>query len=258
MSQFIPFLNYSIPDILELFGQPSLSSFYMVFLPLGSVGTPLSIEFNDKNLYNTDKDGYRLEEKISLLCTDATLPGATYNTFQVKGNRQGVVEQYPNYKIYPPVDFSFMVDNNHSVLRLFDTWMNFISPLNGDEDDINSFYRFRYPEEYTIDFYIVKFEKEEGAWKGKKSLPDPNIPINATTANAFYQSKKTVYKFKRAYPKNMASIPLSYDGSTLIKSSVTFQYDRFYTFDIEKNRTPDFIKEFIDSIISGSEDFISL
>ena len=56
----------------------------------------------------------------------------------------------------------------------------------------------------------------------------------------------------------MASIPLSYDGSTLIKSSVTFQYDRFYTFDIEKNRTPDFIKEFIDSIISGSEDFISL
>jgi len=258
MSQFIPFLNYNIPDVLELLGKPSLSSFYMVFLPLGSTGAALSSEFDDKGLYNTKDDGFRLEEKISLLCTDATLPGATYDTFQVKGNRQGIVEQYPSYKVYPPVDFSFMVDGDHSVIRLFDTWMNFISPLNGDEDDISSFYRFRYPEEYSVDFYIVKFEKEEGAWKGKKSFADPSVPINSSTIDAFYQSKKTVYKFKRAYPKNMASIPLSYDGSTLIKSSVTFQYERFYTFNIEKNTTPDFIKEFVDSVISGAGDFISL
>lgn len=252
MSQYIPFLNYNIPDILTLFGKPSFSSFYMVFLPIGNAGSNLANEFDKRGLYNNDENKYRLEEKISLLCTDATLPGATYDTFQVKGNRQGIVEQYPSYKVYPPVDFSFMVDGDHSVIRLFDTWMNFISPLNGDEDEINSFYRFRYPEEYTIDFYIVKFEKEEGAWKGKKSFTDINETITSDTIDAFYQSKKTVYKFKRAYPKNMASIPLSYDGSTLIKSSVTFQYDRFYTFDIKKNTTPDFITSFVDSIISGA------
>ena len=252
MSQFIPFLNYNIPDILTLFGKPSFSSFYMVFLPIGNVGSDLANEFNEKELYNNNENGYRLEEKISLLCTDATLPGATYDTFQVKGNRQGIVEQYPSYKVYPPVDFSFMVDGDHSVIRLFDTLMNFISPLNGDEDDITSFYRFRYPQDYTIDFYIVKFEKEEGAWKGERSFVDITDAVDSSTSDAFYQSKKTVYKFKRAYPKNMASIPLSYDSSTLIKSSVTFQYDRFFSFDIKENRTPDFITSFVDSIISGS------
>ncbi len=258
MSQFIPFLNYNIPDILQLFGKPSFSSFYMVFLPVGNVGSALASEFARNNLYNTDSNAFRLEEKMSLLCTDATLPGATFDTFQVKGNRQGIVEQYPSYKIYPPVDFSFLVDGDHSTIRLFDTWMNFISPLNGDDESINSFYRFRYPEEYTIDFYIVKFEREEGAWKGEETFLDRDVEINSSTSNAFHQSKKTVYKFKRAYPKNVASIPLSYEGSTLIKSSVTFQYDRFFTFNIEENRTPDFIREFISSIIDGAGDYISL
>ena len=241
MSQYIPFLNYNVADILTLFGEPSLSTFYMVFLPVGEVGSNLANAFKEAELYNTSKDGYRLEEKMSLLCSDATLPGSTFNTVEVRGNRQGITERVANYKIYPPVDFSFMVDAGHSVIRLFETWMGFISPLNGDPDDPTSYYKFRYPDEYILDFYIVKFEKNETAF-------DPDA---SNSLEIFQQSTKTAYKFKRAYPANMASIPLSYDGSSLIKSSITFNYDRYYAFDVEKDITPTFIKEFIDNIVKG-------
>lgn len=243
MSQYIPFLNYNTNDILTLFGEPSLSTFYMVFLPVGEVGSGLANEFKEADLYNTSKDGYRLEEKMSLLCSDATLPGSTFNTIEVKGNRQGITERVANYKIYPQVDFSFMVDAGHSVIRLFETWMGFISPLNGDVDSPTSYYRFRYPDDYVLDFYIVKFEKNETAFD----------PDSSSSSDIFQQSTKTVYKFKRAYPTNMASIPLSYDGSSLIKSSITFQYDRYYTFDISKNTTPQFIKQFIDNTVKGRD-----
>ena len=151
MSQYIPFLNYNVADILTLFGEPSLSTFYMVFLPVGEVGSNLANAFKEAELYNTSKDGYRLEEKMSLLCSDATLPGSTFNTVEVRGNRQGITERVANYKIYPPVDFSFMVDAGHSVIRLFETWMGFISPLNGDPDDPTSYYKFRYPDEYILE-----------------------------------------------------------------------------------------------------------
>ena len=244
MSQYIPFLNYNSRDILTLFGRPSLSTFYMVFLPVGNVGSNLANAFDEVDLYNTDEDGYRLEEKVSLLCSEATLPGSTFNTVEVRGNRQGITERVANYKVYPPVDFSFMVDAGHSVIRLFETWMGFISPLNGGEDNPTSYYKFRYPDEYVLDFYIVKFEKNESAYDPEESTPN-NV--------AFQQSRKTAYKFKRAFPTNMASIPLSYDGSSLIKSSITFNYDRYYAFDIENNTTPEFIEEFINNIVSGDD-----
>ena len=57
MSQYIPFLNYNTRDILTLFGEPSLSTFYMVFLPVGQVGSNLANAFEDADLYNTSNDG---------------------------------------------------------------------------------------------------------------------------------------------------------------------------------------------------------
>lgn len=242
----IPFLNYNVTDVLTLFGRPSLSSFYMVFLPVGQVGSNLANAFNEAELYNNDENAYRLEEKVSLLCSDATLPAPTFNTIEVSGARQGITERFPTQKIYPAVDFSFMVDADHSVLRLFETWMGFISPLGGGVDETNSYMKFRYQDDYILDFYIVKFEKDESS-----RTAEGFDPTETPSGSQIRQSKKTVYKFKRAYPANVASIPVSYDGSTLIKSSVTFNYDRFYMFDIAANTTPTFIQEFINNIVSG-------
>jgi hypothetical protein len=57
----IPFLNYNVTDVLTLFGRPSLSSFYMVFLPVGQVGSNLANAFDEAELYNNDENAYRLE-----------------------------------------------------------------------------------------------------------------------------------------------------------------------------------------------------
>lgn len=251
-TQYIPFLNYNIPDILPLFGQPSLSTFYMVFLPVGEVGSELADAFRRRNLYNKNDSGFRLEERVSLLCSRASIPGSQFDVITQNADRMGVTESFPNFKVFPDISFSFISDGEHKVIRLFDEWMNFISPITGDEEDTNSILRFRYPDSYVLDMYVVKFEKQEGAYKGDKVFGSEDTVIQGDDLNAFYQSKKTVYKFKRAYPYNFESIPLSYEGSNVLEATIGFKYDRFFTFDIRKNTTPSFITEFISNIIDGT------
>ena len=187
MADYIPFLNYNLPDILPLFGKPSLSTFYMVFIPVGQVGSELADAFNKRKLYNSNDSGFRLEERVSLLCSKAELPGAQFDVIAQTGDRLGVTESFPNFKVFPDVTFSFMCDGNHKIIRLFDEWMSFISPITGDEDDTNSILRFRYPDSYVLDMYVVKFEREEGAWKGNKTFNDggftPSYTVSADTTN---------------------------------------------------------------------------
>ena len=226
---------YTIEDIRGLFSKPSFSSLFMVHMPIGESPVGLSGAFLRENLYNTDSDGYRLEEKVSLLCTDASLPGSTFNTVEVKGQRQGVVERYANYRIYPNIDFSFLIDQDHTNIRLFETWMNYISPLEGDRDDANSYFKFAYPDDYVLDFFITKFEKNDNHYNNDLDLES---------------SRKTVYKFIRGYPTNIASIPVSYEGTSLIKATITFQYDRYTVTSYQPGKYPDFLTEFDDPRIS--------
>lgn len=223
---------YRIEDVRGLFSKPSFSSLFMVHMPIGESPAGLSGAFYADRLYNTNKTDYRLEERVSLLCTDASLPGSTFNTIEVKGQRQGIVERYANYRVYPNVDFSFLVDQDHTNIRLFETWMNYISPLEGNEDDTNSFFKMRYPDDYVLDFYITKFEKNDNHY-------NENFELES--------SRKTVYKFLRAFPTNIASIPVSYEGTSLIKATITFQYERYTMNSYNPNdRAPSFLREFED------------
>lgn len=222
---------YTIEDIRSLFSKPSFSSLFMVHMPIGQSPAGLSGEFLSENLYNTDSDGYRLEEKVSLLCVEASLPGSTFNTIEVKGQRQGVVERYANYRIYPNVDFSFLVDQDHTNIRLFESWMNYINPLEGDKNDSNSYFKMRYPDDYVLDFFITKFEKNDNHYR---------------TVGDLQSSRKTVYKFLRGYPVNIASMPVSYEGTNLIKATITFQYDRYTVTSYSPGKYPEFLNEFDD------------
>jgi len=226
---------YTIEDIRGLFSKPSFSSLFMVHMPIGESPTGLSGAFSDADLYNTNRNGYRLEERVSLLCTDATLPGSTFNTVEVKGHRQGIIERYANYRIYPNIDFSFLVDQDHTNIRLFETWMNYINPLEGDQNDTNSYFKMEYPDDYVLDFFITKFEKNDNHFNNELDLES---------------SRKTVYKFLRGYPTNIASMPVSYEGTSLIKATITFQYDRYTVTSFEPGDYPDFLEEFDDPRIS--------
>jgi hypothetical protein len=107
--------------------------------------------------------------------------------------------------------------------------MNFINPLYDDKGIYNgspraqvgylnrsSYYRFRYPNQYKRLLAITKFERD--------FLPNPNIPDSGLN-----DPPMLTYQFIDAFPTNLTALPLSYEGTTITKTTVNFSYSRYLT-----------------------------
>ena len=146
-----------------------------------------------------------LSERSGILCNDASLPTTSYATAEVKDNFMGIPQQYAHTRVYTDIDFTFYVDENYTLLKIFEGWMEYISsganPLM--EQETKSFYRrMRYPDSYKCNtLYINKFEKN----------------FNRTMR----------YQFINAFPKSMSSVPVSYGPADILKVTVSFNYDRY-------------------------------
>ena len=217
----------------------SLTSQFKVSLLLGDYPPELSNHLKKCGLLNA-KD----VERYDFLCLEATLPGSTFDMGEEYGSRQGIIERFPTRRIYSDFNLTFYVDSDYNVVRLFEEWMNYIDPLyykesngtsngtskysgssTGQSDskyrDNNNYFRFSYPNTYKKNIAITKFERDfiENP-NNKKSKPKG--PISMT------------YFFIDAFPTNLTALPLSYEGSTITKTTVNFSYSR-YT--VTKNNT---------------------
>ncbi len=154
-----------------------------------------------------------IDEIINLSCCDASLPGSTLNTATLTDSYTGVTENYAYRRAYDNrADFSFYVDYNsektpYSVILLFESWIAYASGENEREalKRPNYFYRVNFPDDYLTDsITIKKFEKD------------------------FDKTKKYLeYQFIRAFPLSIASMPVSYEGSQVLKCTVSFSYQRY-------------------------------
>lgn len=194
-------LYYSTDDIISRF-KPSLSNYFDVY-----VSTPFGNINNDE---------------INFLAYEAVLPGTSYEITQVFGDRQGVTETFANKRVYPPVDVSFYIDNDYKVIRYFEEWMAKISPNLGITGE--SYNKFNYPGNnksgYKKEVIITKFEKnfrEKSQKLVKGGVYD--VPKNYCT-----------YTLRNAYPTNIISVPVSYDQASLLRTTVTFNYDVYAFF----------------------------
>jgi hypothetical protein len=171
-------------------------------------------------------------ENISLLAYEAVLPGTSFELGQVFGDTQGITEQYPTKKVFAPVDVSFYIDNTYRVLSFFDAWMNVIcsSPNPGpNELDVypptyNTHFKFNYPETYECYVNIVKFERDLRP-SGERVTTGPTSKDKKGGIN---DPKTYTYTLINAYPTNMISVPVSYEQSNILKTTITFNYDRIY------------------------------
>ena len=146
-----------------------------------------------------------LSERSGILCSDASLPTTAYATAEVKDNFMGVPQQFAHTRIYTDLDFSFYVDEDYTLLKIFEGWMEYIaSGANAStlQDDRAYFRRMRYPDSYKCDtMYINKFEKN---------------------------FKKTLrYRFVNVFPKAMSAIPVQYGPADILKVSISFNFDRY-------------------------------
>lgn len=220
----------SLPSIQDLYGNLSQTSQFKASLFLGdSAGTGTADKDLNSWLVGCGVLGGELTAlRYDFMCYSTTLPGNTFSTYDETGSRQGLVERFPYMRTFPEVSLDFFVDADYGIIRLFEEWMNFINPLYTDSgktgpsgrgstsdsasfDDDNIF-KLRYPLSYKRTITITKFER--------------NFRINAK-GQVLETPPMLTYKFINAYPSNLTSMQLSYEGSSITKTSVSFNYDRY-------------------------------
>ena len=196
---------------------PALTSHYEVKIPVGA-GTLNSIL---KPILGTDG-----QEDLNISCSEASLPGSSIATFEIKNDYAGVTERYAHRRMYDDrIDFTFYVDSSKYLsIRFFESWMRFVTGESGTRTDGETrnltnpgyHYRMNFPESYRCErgLKIVKFERD-------------------------YQSSLE-YEFIGAYPLSVSSMPVSYESSSLLKCTVSMSYLRYViTESTQPNKTPE-------------------
>ena len=164
-----------------------------------------SVETYLKSYLRVDDVRNFLSRRAGILCDSASLPTTAYATAEVRDNFMGVPQQFAHTRIYTDLDFSFYIDEDYTLLKIFEGWMEYISSganSTVSQNDRAYYRRLRYPDSYKCDtMYINKFEKN---------------------------FKKTLrYRFVNVFPKSMSAIPVAYGPGDLLKVSVSFNFDRY-------------------------------
>lgn len=159
-------------------------------------------------------------EFISLSCSEASLPGSSLLTNEINDDYTGVTERLAYRKQYDDrADFTFYVDHgrvdgDYNIIWFFENWIQYIAneQFNDGEgiEDPKYNYRFRFPD------------GSGGAKQGYRS--------SALYINKFERDMKgsyLQYRFLKAYPISINSMPVSYESSELLKCTVSFTYTRY-------------------------------
>ena len=90
-----------------------------------------------------------LSRQLGILCSDAVLPTSTLATAEVKDNFMGVPQQFAHTRFYTDIAYSFYIDEDYTLLKMFEGWMEYISSgaNNRVNQDHRAYYRrMRYPD----------------------------------------------------------------------------------------------------------------
>ena len=220
-----------MPSARDIFGSLSLTSQFKVSLHLTNVdagGSGLMSWLRKSNVITGNQTKNYVYD---FYCAEAVIPGISFDVTEEMGSRQGTIERFPTRRIFPEFTMTFYVDSEYNLIRLFEEWMNFINPLYGGTGELpanekgqgnnlgkdrRDFFRFRYPDDYKRIISITKFERNFDSSKPN----DIRFPPHLT------------YRMLEAFPTNITAMPLTYEGSQIVKTTVTFQYIRYV---MEKN-----------------------
>ena len=168
---------------------------------------------------------------LALFCSEAVLPGSELQAAQVSGLRQGITQKYAAFRRFPDIILTYYLQTDYYTNDVFNAWMEFISPTRtmdgtfGSDVDKRknsepSFRRMKYPNEYKCNMEITAFDKDitsEFSKMNKTSSFNAQIPSSMT------------YHIINAFPTNIVAAPLAYGRAELIKTTITFTYEQFFT-----------------------------
>ena len=148
---------------------------------------------------------YTMDEKVTLSCREAALPGSSLATHTLDNDHTGVTERHAYRRQYDTTSsFSFYVDEQYDIINFFENWISFIVNEDGsrDADRDNYNYRVNFPNEYKSEIFIRKFERD-------------------------YKGRDLQYKFVNAYPISINQMPINYDASQILLCTVNFNFSRY-------------------------------
>ena len=99
-------------------------------------------------------------DNISLLCSEATLPGSTLNTHEVTNDYHGVTEKMAYRRMYDEtISLTFYVYRNYQVIQIIEAWMDYITGVDNTKtyEDPYVSHRMAYPKTYKNNIYLTKF-----------------------------------------------------------------------------------------------------
>jgi uncharacterized protein YihD (DUF1040 family) len=196
----------TIVNLKDKILKPALTSHFEVEIPVGAGNLKTLLE----GVVGTGGIG---QKTLNINCSESSLPGSSIATFEINNDHAGVTERYAHRRMYDDrIDFTFYVDaEKYTPIRFFERWMRFVTGESGVRADasdrtlknVGYHYRMNFPKEYRcVDgLKIKKFERDF-----KNSLE---------------------YEFIGAYPISVASMPVSYDSSGLLKCTVSMTYLRY-------------------------------
>ena len=195
-------------DIRDTLGRVSLDALYQVTFSFGKSREWLREDEPGKNR----TQGTDFKRKMSLLCTQAEIPGTSFTTDLAVGHHQGIQESFPNLRNFPPLNLTFYCDADMVILEVLERWMSYINPIMTKKRDYSAYSRFNYPEDYKEILHVTKFERD--SFSEKKGS---------------YQSSMAHYEFVNVWPTDLTSMRVAYGEPNVLQCSVQFAYDRFFS-----------------------------
>ena len=222
-------------DARETVGRASLDTIFQVTFSFGNwqkwldndtgASFPTASTSGDKRSQGRD-----FMQKMGIMCAEAELPGTSFQTSLAVGHHQGIQEEFPNLRTFPPLNLSFYVDADHVIIEVLEKWMTYINPISTNKRQLNAFGRFNYPEDYKEIIHITKFERDAFIDDIEK---ENNKQQGILDSLPQFQRKPTTklmsYEFVNVWPTNMTSMRLAYGDSNVLRCSMQFSYDRFFT-----------------------------
>ena len=195
-------------DIRDTLGRVSLDALYQVTFSFGKSREWLREDEPGKNR----TQGTDFKRKMSLLCTQAEIPGTSFTTDLAVGHHQGIQESFPNLRNFPPLNLTFYCDADMVILEVLERWMSYINPIMTRKRDYSAYSRFNYPEDYKEILHVTKFERDSFVEK-----------------KGSYQSSLAHYEFVNVWPTDLTSMRVAYGEPNVLQCSVQFAYDRFFS-----------------------------
>lgn len=198
--------KFSMSDVKSRMGNYASTNFYQVFFTL-----PSKVENHVRSKYGVTKAQY--QNLVEIACIDTTLPGSSFATHEITNDYAGTTERHVYRRQFDgKIDFTFAVDREYTLLRLFEGWMGYIGGENGEsyQNNVpNHGYRVPFPSDYRAFLSITKFEKDLFSFSGSK--------------------RSLTYEFINAFPSSISSIPISQGATDLLTMTVTMDYQKYYT-----------------------------